>query len=209
MVATLLLWASTHAQEPPSQSEKQDSSPAQAEDTPPDTNAPPVPFPKLNHFSHLWEHSLFTTREIPLPESDDGPNFTDQLSLAGVYEVDGALAAVIVDKTTSLVSEVRIGSDNESGIRIKQVETGALPSSTRIQLLKNGQLGWISFDQVDSGMPAAGMPPPGAMVRAAIPVRPTSSPPPAAASALLPAPNQIPRPLNDQAPVSDIPLPPE
>ncbi len=202
MVATLLLWTATHAQEPQSEN-------ALPSDTPPDTNAPPVPFPELNHFSNLWEHSLFTTREIPLPESDDGPNFTDQLSLAGVYEVDGALAAVIVDKTTSLVSEVRIGSDNESGIRIKQVETGALPSSTRIQLLKNGQLGWISFDQLDSGMPAAGTPPPSAMVRAAIPVRPSSSPPPEAASALLPAANDIPRSLNDPAPTSDIPLPPE
>ena len=172
-----------------------------------DPNTPPVAFPELAHFSKLWEHSLFTTREIPLPESDDGPNFTDQLSLAGVYEVDGALAAVIVDKTTSLVSEARIGSENEHGIRIKQVETGALPSSTRIQLLKNGQLGWISFDQIDSGTPHSGAPP-GTLVRPAIPVRPISREPmatPPEASL-----QNLNLPINNApAPVSDIPLPPE
>lgn len=168
---------------------------------------PPVPFPELAHFSKLWEHSLFTTREIPLPESDSGPNFTDQLSLAGVYEVDGALAAVIVDKTTSLVSEARIGSENEHGIRIKQVETGALPSSTRIQLLKNGQLGWISFDESSGGSPDSA-PMQETIIRPAISVRPISSSPPASGSLLPPA-NNTPMPLNDTAPISDIPLPPE
>ncbi len=172
-----------------------------------EASGPPVPFPELAHFSKLWEHSLFTTREIPLPETDDGPSFTDQLSLAGVYEVDGAVVAVIVDKTTSIVSEARIGSENESGIRIKQVETGALPSSTRVQLLKNGQLGWIGFDQADGAMPTASQPPPGTVVRPAIPVRPLgrapAAPPPAAVL------QNLNLPVNNPAPVSDIPLPPE
>lgn len=177
----------------------------ETEPAPGETDGPPVPFPKLEHYAKLWEHSLFTTREIPIPESDDGPKFTDQLSLAGVYEVDGAVVAVIVDKTTSLVSEARIGSENEGGIRIKQVETGALPSSTRVQLLKNGQLGWIGFDQTDVSMPSAAEPPPGTVVRPAIPVRPVpaTAPPPAASL------QNLNLPVNNPSPVSDIPLPPE
>lgn len=178
-------------------------SPAEAPD------AAPVPFPKLEHFAALWERSLFTTREIPLPASDEGPKFTDQLSLAGVYEVDGEVVAVIVDKTTSLVSEARIGSENAAGIRIKEVESGALPSATRIQLLKNGQLGWVGFDQSEMMSPAGAMtPPPGTTVRPAIPVRPVNRtpaappPPPAASLQNLPI-------NNSASPVSDIPLPPE
>lgn len=114
--------------------------------------AAPVPVPPLSHYAALWQRSMFTTHELPAPEMPQGPGFADQLVLAGTYEVDGALVAVILDKMTAQVSEARIGSDNELGIRIKSVSPGESASATRIQLQKGMQSGWI---QVAEASPAA------------------------------------------------------
>lgn len=110
--------------------------------------AAPVPVPPLTHYAALWERSMFTTLDLPAPETPQGPGFTDQLVLAGTYEVDGAVVAVILDKMSALVTEARIGSDNEMGVRIKSVEPGSEGSVRRIQLQKGMQSGWIQVAEV-------------------------------------------------------------
>ena len=105
----------------------------------------PVPFPKLEHFADLWERSVFTTKDLPSPDAPAGPNFADNLSLSGIYEIDGGVVAVLVDRTTSQVMEARIGSENELGIKIRAVKPGESVDKTRIQLQKGDQAGWVSF----------------------------------------------------------------
>jgi hypothetical protein len=105
--------------------------------------ASPVPVPPLAHYAALWERSMFTTHDLPIPEVPQGPGFADQLVLAGTYEVDGAVVAVILDKMTAQVTEARIGSDNEMGMRIKSVEPGSEGAVKRVQLQKGMQSGWI------------------------------------------------------------------
>ena len=63
----------------------------------------PVEFPKLEACASLWERSLFTTKDLPAPDAPAGPSFADNLSLSGVYELQGEVVALIVDKTTSQV----------------------------------------------------------------------------------------------------------
>jgi hypothetical protein len=106
---------------------------------------PPLAFPDLQHFDPLWERSIFTTRDLPSPDVPIGPVFTDSLSLAGIYEVDGQVVAVIVDRNTSLINEARIGSENEAGIKIRKVQQGASMDKSRIQLQKGDQAGWVGF----------------------------------------------------------------
>jgi hypothetical protein len=127
MTLCLLLSSNGHAQEP---QKKTDA---------------PVPFPKLEHFAALWERSIFTTKDLPSPDAPTGPNFADNLSLSGIYEIDGGVVAVLVDRTTSLVMEARIGSENEMGIKIRAVKPGVSVDKTRIQLQKGDQAGWVSF----------------------------------------------------------------
>jgi len=110
----------------------------------------PVPFPQLEHFTALWERSIFTTKDLPSPDAPTGPNFADNLSLSGIYEIDGGVVAVLVDRTTSQVMEARIGSENEMGIKIRAVKPGESVDKTRIQLQKGDQAGWISFADVSS-----------------------------------------------------------
>jgi hypothetical protein len=105
--------------------------------------ASPVPVPPLTHYAALWERSMFKTHDLPIPEVPQGPGFADQLVLAGTYEVDGAVVAVILDKMTAQVTEARIGSDNEMGMRIKSVEPGSEGAVKRVQLQKGMQSGWI------------------------------------------------------------------
>jgi hypothetical protein len=106
----------------------------------------PVPFPKLEQFAALWERSIFTTKDLPSPDAPTGPNFADNLSLRGTYEIDGGIVAVLVDRITSQVIEARIGSENEMGIKIRAVKPGATDDKTRIQLQKGDQAGWVSLD---------------------------------------------------------------
>lgn len=165
--------------------------------------APPVEFPKLEKFEPLWKRSIFTTKDLPAPEDPGAPNFADNLSLSGVYEIDGGVVAVLVDRTTSQVMEARIGSENEMGIKIRQVTPGASVDKTRIQLQKGDKTGWVSFGDPDASSPAEVVKP------AVIPTRTTEAPPRTLRS---PAPNPIlpPPPASTPAPnlVNDVPLPP-
>jgi hypothetical protein len=128
-----------------------------------------VPFPPLEHFSALWERSIFTTKDLPSPDAPTGPNFADNLSLSGIYEIDGGVVAVLVDRTTSQVMEARIGSENELGIKIRAVKPGESVDKTRIQLQKGDQAGWISFAD-------ASAPPAEVVQRAVIPTQQSQAP---------------------------------
>ncbi|MHB1080757.1 MAG: hypothetical protein ACYC67_15250 [Prosthecobacter sp.] len=131
-------------------------------------DATPVPFPKLQHFAPLWERSIFTTKDLPSPDAPTGPNFADNLSLSGIYEIDGGVVAVLVDRTTSQVMEARIGSENEMGIKIRAVKPGESVDKTRIQLQKGDQAGWISFADLSAAPPVE--------VRSAIPSQQSAAP---------------------------------
>lgn len=157
---------------------------------------PPVPFPELKHYAPLWEKSLFTTRDLPSPDAPAGPLFTDALSLVGVYEVDGQVVAVLVDRTTSLISEARLNAENENGIRIRKVTPGATMDKTRVQLQKGDQAGWVAFAET----PAAPAPAAPALQTRPAGGQPTVSP------LLPPLPTQgAPQPMT---PKGDVPLPP-
>jgi hypothetical protein len=178
----------------------------------------PVEFPKLEAYASLWERSIFTTKDLPAPEEIGGPNFADNLSLSGLYEIDGAVAAVLVDRTTSQVTEVRIGSENEMGIKIRQVTPGATMDKTRIQLQKGDKTGWVSFADAAAAQPVE------VIQRAVIPTQGGSVPPQPAAAApqrrslnAMPAVNPILPPPSvavpqtaqpTPRPVNDVPLPP-
>lgn len=184
----------------------------------------PMPFPKLEQFAALWERSIFTTKDLPSPDAPTGPNFSDNLSLSGIYEIDGGIVAVLVDRTTSQVMEARIGSENELGIKIRAVKPGESVDKTRIQLQKGDQAGWVSFAEAAAAQPAE-------VVRSAIPSQQGTVPnqgqvmqqqrrgntPPAATRTGLPPnpilpppsapiPGGMPKPASPR--INDVPLPP-
>ena len=113
----------------------------------------PVAFPELKHFAPLWERSVFTTKDLPAPEVVGGPSFIDNFSLSGMYEIQGEVVAMIVDKSTSSVFSVKIGSENEIGIKIRKITGDITDSKTRIQLQKGEQVGWLSQSDGLSGAP--------------------------------------------------------
>jgi hypothetical protein len=160
----------------------------------------PVETPALQHYAALWERSIFTTKDLPSPDTPAGPIFTDNLGLSGIYEVDGQVVAVLVDRTTSQFIEARIGSENEQGIKIRKVQPGTSMEKTRVQLQKGDIAGWVTFGDA-SNTPAAEAAP---QIR---PAQPAHAP---AATPLLPAPqqNEPPTTLRRPQPVNDVPLPP-
>lgn len=145
----------------------------------------PVEFPKLDHFAALWERSVFTTKDLPVPESDAGPNFADNFGLSGLYEIDGAVVALIVDRTTSQVHTTKIGSENELGIQIRKIEGVVTDSKVRVQLQKGGQVGWVSSSDGSETPP----PPPQPGAPGAGPAGLQTRTPPNNAGLLLPPPS--------------------
>ena len=145
---------------------------------------PPVEFPALEHFASLWERSIFTTKDLPAPDADAGPNFADNFGLSGLYEIDGAVVALIVDKTTSLVHTTKIGSENELGIQIRKIAGEVTDSKVRVQLQKGGQVGWVSASDGSESAPPP-QPAIAGSVSGALPTRTE----PNKASLLLPPPN--------------------
>lgn len=156
----------------------------------------PVKTPPLEHYAALWERSIFTTKDLPTPDAPSGPLFTDNLSLAGVYEVNGAVVAVMVDRASSNIVEARIGSENSAGIKIRKIEPGETMDKTRVQLQKGDQAGWVGFE--NSPAPPATGQQPALETRPAIPARDPPAPSP-----LLPS-------ISGRPPTStnDVPLPP-
>lgn len=175
-----------------------------ATSTAPAADPAPVEIPALNHYAALWERSIFTTKDLPSPDAPAGPVFTDNLGLSGIYEVDGQVVAVLVDRTTSQFSEARIGSENEQGVKIRKVQPGTSMDKTRVQLQKGDIAGWVTFSDATAA-PAAETAP---QIR---PAQPAHAP---AATPLLPAPTaplqqpETPPPPRRPQPVSDVPLPP-
>ncbi len=176
----------------------------------PNKDKEPVAFPKLEHYAALWERSIFTTKDLPSPDAPIGPNFADNISLSGIYEIDGGVVAVLVDRTTSQVMEARSGSENEMGIKIRKVTLGDSVDKTRIQLQKGDQAGWVSFADA-SAQPSE------VVQRAVIPTQvPTQAANQAmqqqrrAVNAILPNNPILPPPSTSVPPVrvNDVPLPP-
>jgi len=187
--------------------------------------AAPVPFPKLDHFAALWERSIFTTKDLPSPDAPAGPNFTDSLGLSALYEYHGEVVVLIVDKATSQVHSVKIGSENQLGIKVRKIEGEITDSKVRVQLQKGDQAGWITLsDGAVTGQPETVMPAglgtpnaaPLAPALAPNPLLPAMQQPPQRRSILNPAPTPVPQPAAtlpqspapQPAPTSDIPLPP-
>lgn len=172
----------------------------------------PVPFPPLETYAALWERSVFTTKDLPSPDAPTGPIFTDNLSLAGTYEIDGQFVAILLDRTTTQFTEARIGSENEQGIKVRKVQPGATMDKTRVQLQKGDIAGWVSQGEVPAETA------PNTQIRPAQPAHaPVSTPllpPPNASPASTNQPPSVPEPAanvrstSSTAPANDVPLPP-
>ncbi len=156
----------------------------------------PLAFPPLDYYAKLWDSSMFTTKSLPPPDTGvKGPVFTDALTLSGTYEIDGALVGVIMDKTTSLVTQVRIGSENENGIKIVKVN----PDKSRMQLQKGEEIGWITTAS-DNAPPADGTQgPPGAPngIPGTAP-QPGMQPAAGPVGSTIPARPMVPQPISNQ-----------
>jgi hypothetical protein len=159
----------------------------------------PVPFPKLETYASLWERSLFTTKDLPAPDAPAGPSFADNLSLSGVYELQGEVVALIVDKTTSQVFQAKIGSENEIGVKVRKIDGEITSAKIRVQLQKGDQVGWVTLSD-GSGAPSETIAPAGVPAVAQPGLQTRQMPAPAAASAGLLLPPNAPAALRGDIP---------
>lgn len=160
----------------------------------------PVEFPKLEAYAALWERSVFTTKDLPAPDAPAGPSFADNLSLSGVYELQGEVVALIVDKTTSQVFQAKIGSENEIGVKVRKIDGDITSAKIRVQLQKGDQVGWVTLSDGISGTAAETIAPAGVPAAPQTGLQTRQMPAPAAASAGLLLPPNAPAALRGDIP---------
>ena len=121
--------------------------------------------PTLERYAKLWTESLFTSER----SAASAASFAENLTLAGVYEVDGRAIAVVVDKQSSIVTEVDSRPVANQKLRLVRIEKGDSSEKDRV-LLQNGAItGWVSFAETTAGATAAPAPAPAMAVPATVP----------------------------------------
>ncbi len=171
----------------------------------------PVKHPELEHYSLLWEKSLFTSRALPKPPAS-GPSFADGLTLVGIYEIGGRKIAVVMDKATSQVIEVSSILDKTTGMQMLELDPGPSPYKARVQIQRGSETGWVGMaDAMLSGPKSPDIRP--GQSPAPAPAPPVEPAPPPANVQSLPAIPVTPPPSASFKPVpteisGDAPLPP-
>ncbi len=170
----------------------------------------PVKHPALEHYSLLWEKSLFTSRALPKPPAS-GPSFADGLTLVGIYEIGGRKIAVVMDKATSQVLEVSSILDKATGMQMLELDAGTSPYKARVQIQRGSETGWVEMaDAMLSGPKSPDIR--AGQVQAPAPAPPIEPAPPPASARSISVPSIIPSPgSNDPIPAtanSDAPIPP-
>lgn len=170
----------------------------------------PVKHPELEHYSLLWEKSLFTSRALPKPPAS-GPSFADGLTLVGIYEIGGRKIAVVMDKTTSQVIEVSSVLDKTTGMQMLELDPGTSPYKARVQIQRGSETGWVGMaDAMLSGPKSPDIR--SGQVQYPAPAPPIEPAPPPASARSISVPSIIPSPgSNDPIPAtanSDAPIPP-
>ncbi len=97
----------------------------------------------LDRYASLWEKSLFFSA-APVALAD--PAFARDYTLAGVFEMSGAITAALVNKRDQSVLNVSDSRDGQGGggMRLIAVESAGDPSQARVQVEKSGQRAWIA-----------------------------------------------------------------
>ncbi len=98
-----------------------------------------VPYP-ADRYANLWAESLFF-KETDSPAAD--PGFARDLTLAGTYEIEGRLSAILMNRRTQSVQEVSQAGPNGNGLRLIEVNRQADPAKTRVLVEQNGHRAWI------------------------------------------------------------------
>jgi len=94
----------------------------------------------LDRYASLWEKSLFfSTAPAVVADAAFARNYT----LAGVFEMNGATTAALVNKRDQSVVSISDQS-SEGGMRLLAVESAGDPAQARVQVEKAGQRAWIA-----------------------------------------------------------------
>jgi hypothetical protein len=117
-----------------------------------------------------------------------------------VYELQGEVVALIVDKTTSQVFQAKIGSENEIGVKVRKIDGDITSAKIRVQLQKGDQVGWVTLSDGISGTPAETIAPAGVPAAPQTGLQTRQMPAPAAASAGLLLPPNAPAALRGDIP---------
>ena len=99
----------------------------------------------LATYERLWKASLFTRGSLSKPAVEQpSPEWSQQYYLGGVVEIDGRTSAFLVHRVTGEVSQVMLGYDDPSGLRLLSVDDTGSPFGLTVAVEMAGQMARIS-----------------------------------------------------------------
>lgn len=109
------------------------------------------PSPTLATYERLWKASMFTRGALSNPPAEQpSPEWSQQYYLGGVVEIDGSTSAFLVHRVTGEVSQVILGYDDPSGLRLMSVDETSSPFGVTVAVEMAGQMARISTLQEES-----------------------------------------------------------
>ena len=106
---------------------------------------------KLATYERLWKASLFTRGSLSkAPVEQPPPEWSQQYYLGGVVEMDGRTSAFLVHRVTGEVSQVILGYDDPSGLRLMSVDETSSTFGLTVAVEMAGQMARISALQAES-----------------------------------------------------------
>ena len=109
------------------------------------------PRPALANYERLWKASMFTRGSLSKPAMEQpSPEWSQQYYLGGVVEIDGRTSAFLVHRVTGEVSQVILGYDDPSGLRLMSVDETSSPFGVTVAVEMAGQMARISTLQEES-----------------------------------------------------------
>jgi len=87
-------------------------------------------------------HAWVTVQNAPVEQPS--PEWSQQYYLGGVVEIDGRTSAFLVHRVTGEVSQVILGYDDPSGLRLMSVDETSSPFGVTVAVEMAGQIARIS-----------------------------------------------------------------
>ena len=115
----------------------------------PEKETVPGAYP-VSRYERLWNNSLFGegTKEVVAASSN--------LSLIGLYELEGVRHAVLMDTASGLTEDINDAKPSASGRRLTKIENASDQLKTRVQVERGGSLMWVAYNPNPQNVPKPG-----------------------------------------------------
>lgn len=122
-------------------------------------------------FSELWVNSMFTKRSVNAATSVVPPDWSKDLSLVGVAEIDAKVIAYIMRASSGVVMDLTLGEAGPDDYLVLDVALDSVANAAKVLVSHDGVAAWLKLGAGEQTVTKSD----GQAQKAAVPVEPPAS----------------------------------